>query len=114
MRKLPQIGPLIVPTVLDTLFANLGHWFSGLLRIAVLVLIILVPISLANSRRVDDMSASGPSSSSKYLSLESSPFAVPAGQARAGEKQAVDSAAGPTSGSVPNSVDAATRGPRND
>src|SRR6516162_2658815 len=108
MRKLPQIGPLIVPTVLDTLFANVGHWFSRLLRLAVLVLIILVPIWLANSRRVDDVSPRGPSSSSKYLSLESSPFAVPTGQARAGE-QAVDSAAETTSGSVPNSIDEATR-----
>jgi hypothetical protein len=114
MRKLPHIGPLIVPTILDTLFANVGHWLSELPRFALLVSLIVVPIWLVNSKWVNDVNPSGHSNYSRHLSLESSPIAIPASKTKPDENQIAGSAAEPTSGSVPNSVDAAPHGPWDD
>jgi hypothetical protein len=110
MRKLPQIGPLLVPTLADILLASLVRLFSGGLQLALLVLLILGPILLLSPKRITDVGPREPSSFAKRLSVESPPSVVPTEPADADEKRNLESRAAPTGGRVPNSTEAARGG----
>ena len=113
MRELPQLGPLLVPTLVDIILASAGHWFAGLLRLGLLVSLILVPVWVWHSKPAADVSSPSPSHFSKYMSLEASPYRVQARPAKPGGTRPMFTKSAPTGGPVQASADAAPR-PGND
>jgi hypothetical protein len=114
MRKLPEIGPLLVPTLVQVAFANVGTWLSTLVRLAGIVLLILVVAWVFTPKRAADVNPRGPSSSSSYPSLESSPYAVQAGPARPEGPRTMDQTSAQTGRAAQTSADAAPGGSGND
>jgi hypothetical protein len=46
MRKVPEIGPLLIPTIIDILASSLRRWLSGAVEVALIGGVLLIPISL--------------------------------------------------------------------
>ena len=104
MRKLPQFGPLIVPTLVEIVLANVGGWFAGLFRLALFVALILASTWLFNSGRGTNAPAHQSSSFTKYLTPAPSPSVVPSDPLSAGAKRTTDTAAGPSSVAAPGRI----------
>jgi hypothetical protein len=110
MRKLPYIGPLLVPTVADILLTSIGHLF----RPALILSLVLVPIFLLTPKRATPDGPREPSSFVRNLSVESPGSQAPTASRVTAEKSSLESATTPAVNTVSNATEAGRGGSGDD